>query len=771
MEFLNSYFEDEVRDGFYIPSMVKRAWAAELKVFDEVDRICRKYGIAYFADWGTLLGAVRHQGFIPWDDDFDIVMLRKDYERFLQVAEKELPDGFAVFNYKTHSDFWHFLARVVAKPRICFEEDHLEQFYGFPYIVGIDIFIMDYIAADLEKEEIRAKVANYVLAVADAIGTPAMQGTALRNNLLRVEEMCRVKIPEWKSEHQLKVQLYQIVENLYAMFDEKESQSIAQMMPCGLNDKNLWLPKEYFAESIRVPFEGTSIPIPVAYDAVLRRKYGDYMHSARNLAGHDYPFFMTQRKQLEAVLDFEIPGFRFSKEMLQRKPAETKYSLRWKAAEAQKELENLAGQLQQNLRENNIEAALVVLEDSQQMAIELGTLMEQVKGEGLKTVAFLEQYCEVVYQMHLTLAGDVDWKKAVPFIEEMKSLLMQVKESVKSEVTNRKEIVFLPYQAAYWDAMESVYQAAAADADCDVYVVPIPYYEKDFLGNFTVMHDESGMFPEEVAVTPYDTFDFALHQPDWIVIQNPYDEHNPAVSVPEFFYSRNLQQYTEQLIYIPYFMVEEFDKEGERAYGNMRYYCTMPGVVYADKVFVQSENMRKLYIEKLVEFAGEETRKIWEKKIFGTGSPKLDRESESTAKTVIPEKWRTVIHRPDGEKKRVLLYHAGVSVFIEYKKQALVKLQEVLKDLKEQREDVAVLWYAEVPQGTSVVQKMDEIWQGYRDMVEQYRKQDWIVVLDDAADAEMAAELCDAYYGCGSNLARRCVASEKPVMIQDVEVV
>ena len=203
----------------------------------------------------------------------------------------------------------------------------------------------------------------------------------------------------------------------------------------------------------------------------------------------------------------------------------------------------------------------------------------------------------------------------------------------------------------------------------------------------------------------------------------------------------------------------------------MRYYCTMPGVVYADKVFVQSENMRKLYIEKLVEFAGEETRKIWEKKIFGTGSPKLDRESESTAKTVIPEKWRAVIHRPDGEKKRVLLYHAGVSVFIEYKKQALVKLQEVLKDLKEQREDVAVLWYAEVPQGTSVVQKMDEIWQGYRDMVEQYRKQDWIVVLDDAADAEMAAELCDAYYGCGSNLARRCVASEKPVMIQDVEVV
>lgn len=772
MEFLNSYFEDEVRDGFYIPSMVKRAWAAELKVFEEVDRICQKYDISYFADWGTLLGAVRHQGFIPWDDDFDIVMLRKDYERFLQVAEKELPDGFAVFNYKTHSDFWHFLARVVAKPRICFEEEHLEEFYGFPYIVGIDIFIMDYIAADLEKEEIRAKVANYVLAIADAVGTPAMQGEALKNNLSHVEEICKVKIREWQSEHQLKVQLYQIVEKLYAMFDEKESRWIAQMMPCGLHNKNLWLPKEYYAESIRVPFESTSIPIPVAYDAVLRRKYGDYMHSKRNLAGHDYPFFMTQRKQLEAVLDFEIPGFRFSKEMLQRKPTETKHGLRWKVTEAQRELERLPGKIQQNLEEGNIESALIALEDSQQTAIELGTLMEQVKGEGLKTVAFLEQYCEVVYQMHMALAGNVDRKEAVPFIKEMESLLTQVGDSVKSEVLDRKEIVFLPYKAAYWDAMESVYQAAVADMGCDVYVVPIPYYEKDFLGNFTVMHDESGMFPEEVAVTSYDTFDLALHHPDWIVIQNPYDEYNPAVSVPEFFYSRNLQQYTEQLIYIPYFMVEEFDKGGERAYGNMGYYCTMPGVIYADKVFVQSENMRKLYIEKLTEFAGEETRELWEKKIFGTGSPKLDKESENAAvKTVVPENWRVIINRPDGTQKKVLLYDIGVSVFVEYKKQALVKLQEVLTILEEQRENVAVLWYAELPQTTVAMQKMDEIWQSYRDVIEECRKQDWIVVLDTEMDAEMAAELCDAYYGCGGHLAQKCVVSGKPVMLQAVDVI
>ena len=77
--FDESYFEDEIRDGFYIPSMIKRSWAVALDVLSEVDRICQKYDIKYYAEWGTLLGAVRHAGFVPWDDDLDIAMQRNDY--------------------------------------------------------------------------------------------------------------------------------------------------------------------------------------------------------------------------------------------------------------------------------------------------------------------------------------------------------------------------------------------------------------------------------------------------------------------------------------------------------------------------------------------------------------------------------------------------------------------------------------------------------------------------------------------------------------------
>lgn len=73
----------EVRCDFEISAMMKRAWAAQMEVLEVVDEICQRNGLQYFADWGTLLGAIRHQGFIPWDDDIDICMKRKDYNQLI----------------------------------------------------------------------------------------------------------------------------------------------------------------------------------------------------------------------------------------------------------------------------------------------------------------------------------------------------------------------------------------------------------------------------------------------------------------------------------------------------------------------------------------------------------------------------------------------------------------------------------------------------------------------------------------------------------------
>ena len=89
---------------------------ANLKILKEIDRICRKYGISYVLDAGTLIGAVRHQGFIPWDDDADVAFTRENYEKFSRVARKELPGGMKLLEphqLRKGQAFYDFTPRIL----------------------------------------------------------------------------------------------------------------------------------------------------------------------------------------------------------------------------------------------------------------------------------------------------------------------------------------------------------------------------------------------------------------------------------------------------------------------------------------------------------------------------------------------------------------------------------------------------------------------------------------------------------------------------------
>ena len=94
---------------------IKVLQTEELKVMKIIKEICEKENIRYFMIGGTLLGAIRHSGFIPWDDDVDLAMPRKDYERFLEVSNKYLPSNIFVQNFRTDDKYRYYITRVLNK--------------------------------------------------------------------------------------------------------------------------------------------------------------------------------------------------------------------------------------------------------------------------------------------------------------------------------------------------------------------------------------------------------------------------------------------------------------------------------------------------------------------------------------------------------------------------------------------------------------------------------------------------------------------------------
>lgn len=438
-------------------------------------------------------------------------------------------------------------------------------------------------------------------------------------------------------------------------------------------------------------------------------------------------------------------------------------------------IEEAHGEIKKTIGKGHIEQAKELLADCQNAAVAIGTMIEDIEGEGQPTVTVLEEYCEQIYQVYESLAADgVNPHK---IYKTLRQKLIEVENSIKNEINVRTEAVFLPYKASMWDSLESVWKAMDADPDCDAYVIPIPYFDKNPDGSFRAMHYEGDQYPEDVPITRYNAFDFGKHMPDMIYIHNAYDNWNMVTSVHPDFYSQKLKTYTKELVYIPYFTLCEMDPDDEQSAQGVEHFCFMPGIINADKVIVQSENMKKIYVREYLKAAKESgltgnhlDRTYLEKKFQGTGSPKLDKVRNIEKEDLeIPEEWLKILKKPDGTLKKIIFYNNSISALLMHNEKMMKKMESVFRIFKDNREEIALLWRPHPLIESTLTAMRPQLLEAYMAIRDQYLVEGW-GIYDDTPDIDRAVVLCDAYYGDGSSVVQMCQEIHKPVMILNVEV-
>ncbi|MCM1112026.1 MAG: LicD family protein [Muribaculum sp.] len=292
LSFPEEFFKGEEREGFYVEEIMKRYWACCLEIVNVIDGICRKHHLTYYADWGTLLGAVRHQGFIPWDDDIDLMMKRPDYEKLMKILPRELPKEYMMTNCFVNVDHVEFHCGVTNGREMNLSKEHLAMRYGCPFVAVIDIFPLDYLPRDPQEQEIVKGLFQIIWMAVERIKQefpPEEIEEALRN----VEEYCGVRLDRTKP---LRNQLWKLATQLVMSYREDEGDYLVEW--CSYAKWGYRLEKQWLAEVEYFPFETFQMPVPKEWDTILTIMYEDWRVPHRGPAGHDYPAFKAQLQSL-----------------------------------------------------------------------------------------------------------------------------------------------------------------------------------------------------------------------------------------------------------------------------------------------------------------------------------------------------------------------------------------------------------------------------------------------------------------------------------------
>ena len=254
------YLHDEVKNDFLVDENRKKLWAIMLDMIVEFDKVCKKYDLTYYAIYGALLGAVRHKGFIPWDDDFDVAMPREDYERFIRLSDEFRHPYFLQTPY-TDSEYFYSFAKIRNSNTTGVVE--MFEYSKFNHGIWISVFPLDRWDNDGGEEryyQIRKLVIDC--------------STFMRMGNPHLDETNKTRVAAYQGDP---MRDYEEIQRLAQFCKDPDSEYVMTAVITQGSYPGKLLKAADFERAIPMEFERMEIMVPIGYDHLLRVWYRDYM--------------------------------------------------------------------------------------------------------------------------------------------------------------------------------------------------------------------------------------------------------------------------------------------------------------------------------------------------------------------------------------------------------------------------------------------------------------------------------------------------------------